>query len=139
MENLDNFFDNYGELVTKVLDNRGLSQKWLAKKIASEDQNLLSLQQQVSRWIKTGAISEGYQKRIDKALDIVSKQDRSGRWTFISSRSQFDILNEEVSHYETSVADHIKLEPALDDPLKMIEYAEGLIRIARLKLESQKK
>lgn len=56
-----------------------------------------------------------------------------------NSRSQFDLLNEEIIDYDSKVTDHIKLELLLDDPLKTIEYAEGLIRIARLKLENSRR
>lgn len=74
-------FESYSEALGKLLEHRKIEQKWLAEKILKKGEKFESKQQQISRWIRTGAnVSEGYQHRINNALDVVIKQEKNGLW-----------------------------------------------------------
>ena len=97
-----NIFNSYGEALDKALNNKGLSRKWLAKKIVDEDSKLQSMQSQISRWISGGSVSEIYQQRINNSLNIFIHQDKNGDWVIDEPDSQ-DSLNEPKVVYADKV------------------------------------
>jgi len=126
-------FASFNELLRYVIELKRYSQREIAEKLQKDES-------QISRYLSGEVVPyPRTQKKLFSALevDVIKKGEN---WILTSnSRSQFDQLNEEIIDYDSKVTDHIKLELLLDDPLKTIEYAEGLIRIARLKLESSRR
>lgn len=119
---IDNFFDSYGDAIAKVLENRGLSQKWVAENIAEPDQNVQSLQQQISRWIQGSNPSESYRNRIDNLLDISVKKYKSGKWELKelkgSQINEEDVLFKSDSR-EVSYKDKAKIMTGVAEKLKI--------------------
>lgn len=99
----DSLYNSYGEAVKAVLDEKGLPQKWLVKEIIKPDQKFTSLQQQVSRWLRGEAVSEGYQVRINNALDISITRNKDGKWKLSRTEPKSNQLGDPEVQYADSV------------------------------------
>lgn len=131
---MKNLFNSFSEAFRYAVDSTGLNHVEFYEKINMDK----------SQWSKVynGDIENPQRKTRNKLSEVVGveiRKNSDGWYVEDPSRSQFDQLNEEIIDYDSKVSDHIKLELLLDDPLKTIEYAEGLIRIARLKLENSRR
>ncbi|MCG2590568.1 hypothetical protein [Rhodohalobacter sulfatireducens] len=92
---LNKEYKTYADAVSAILEKRDLSQIWLVKQIQRENQRIKSLQQQMSRWLRESAtISEGYQHRINNALDVFIRRESDGKWVILQ-KNQSDPIEEQ--------------------------------------------
>lgn len=73
-------FDSYGDAISYILKSRGIRQKKLIQEIATPNQNLKSLQSQMSKWLNYGNVSKAYQNKINAFLNVSIKQFGNGKW-----------------------------------------------------------
>lgn len=117
-------FDTYADVVSFVLKERQLKQIWLVRQILKEDQSESSLQQQMSRWLRESApISEGYQHRINNALNIVVRKEHDGKWVILQDPQSRD-EQELYQAYEQGI-DSVD-EPSLDALPQLIRLRDKL-------------
>lgn len=95
-----NLFDTpykfFGEALDKVLANNNLSKKWLAEKLAKDDENVAHKQSQISRWVNKGQVPDTRTRlEICKILDISIDMRRDGVWVITPAS-----LDQKVDEYE---------------------------------------
>lgn len=113
-------FKTYGEAANFVLNEKGLESKWLAKEIANPGQNPRSLQSQISRWFNgKGKVSEGYQNRINSALDVHIGKKPDGYWII------YDIENAESDSLDTVFDRILVLRELYNDSKKKLNLSES--------------
>lgn len=75
---------------------KGLSKKWLAEKLAENQENIPHKQSQISRWINKGQVPDtGTRLEICKILDISIDMTREGVWMITPAS-----LDQKVEEYE---------------------------------------
>lgn len=118
-------FDSYGGAVFAVLQERGLTKKWLAERIKPEDTSLSSVQSYLSRWTGGANVSEEYRQRIERILDVRIKQNNKGKFEIrpgpvsYEAQSRVDQLREKAQQYKDA-------GPTLDDLPEIVRLKREL-------------
>lgn len=133
---IDKEYNSFGEAVNDVLKEKELTQKWLVKQIIRPDQNFESLQQQMSRWVRGDNVSEGYQVRINNALDINIHQSGSGKW--VVSRTTDDLYNDLETDEGKEVFKKIKKYLASNTEEESDNHTRRILLAFRDQLKSQR-
>lgn len=115
-------FDSFADSLSYLLENRGLKQAYLVEKAQKGAD-------EISRYV-TGKVVPRVktQKILGDVLGVTFKQDAQGKWMI---DSHVDQARDEVSQVEEELSAYKASGLRSDDPEKLLEFAEMLIRTAR--------